>query len=200
MQDTLNNGVQIEGAYPLIRHDDREFRTISIQATNVGGTNMQFTRFANETTNSVSQDTFNWIQLQSPAAHFIISSFSEAGGGISLDNFRVRQAVDAPPLTTLNSEVNLDPSSLSYLLEASQLEVFPNPSRGQIQVRLPINEAAMVLIFDGLGRTVFQTSRQFLAGRVETISLDQLEHGQYLIRLVRIEDGSPLQYKTIILN
>ncbi|MEO1437597.1 MAG: T9SS type A sorting domain-containing protein, partial [Bacteroidota bacterium] len=81
---------------------------------------------------------------------------------------------------TLIGEVFIgDPVTSTEAILLPEIDVFPNPFNDGLQFELPTSEPALIRIFDGLGKMVFE-ERQ--AGTVN-LSLGHLPKGIYLLHL-----------------
>ncbi len=191
LSDTLDNGYQIEGMYPFLRFPRYEFNTASITVGLNSDNNLRFTRFANEGLGDENTNEYAPIQLETTGFHFIMSSFSSSQT-IFLDNIRVRQQTDTPPVSTNGAEIFLDPSSLASLIDPSRVQVFPNPTTHQSQVSIDYQEAVLVQIFNAQGQQLKHLNIRLNPSESASLVTTQLPAGLYLLQFNRLSDGAPL--------
>jgi hypothetical protein len=196
MQDTLSNGFQIEGLYPLLRFPRFEFNTASITVGLNSDNNLRFTRFANEGIGDENTNEYIPFQLETTGFHFIMSSFSSSQN-IFLDNIRVRQQTENPPVSTNGVEVFLDPSSVSTLIDPSRVQVFPNPATEQSQISIDYQEPVWVQVFNAQGQQLTNLSIRLNPGESASLTTKQLPAGLYLLQFQRLSDGALLHTQAL---
>ncbi|MEO1436555.1 MAG: T9SS type A sorting domain-containing protein [Bacteroidota bacterium] len=83
--------------------------------------------------------------------------------------------------------VDLMPSSIEEVFEANNLEIFPNPTSGQLNITMS-NQAQSIEVFDVIGRSVLQINQPALFNQFEMPTSD----GVYMVR-IQFEDGIATQ-------
>jgi murein tripeptide amidase MpaA len=87
--------------------------------------------------------------------------------------------------------MNMDPE----VMEDNELAVYPNPSKGIVEIRLPTAiEKQVISVFDMSGR---ELHREIATGNVKQMNLSHLSNGVYYIR---ITEGTRSQYEKFIIN
>ena len=81
----------------------------------------------------------------------------------------------------LPGEVVCKPSIVISLSKV-EAQLYPNPTRDQLNVKTAMNGFAQVNIFDATGRMVAQTSVQ-LNGQIFTYDVAHLENGFYTLQM-----------------
>lgn len=191
MEDSISNGYQIEDMYPLLRFPRFEFNTASITVGLNSDNKLRFTRFANEGIGDENTNEYIPFQLETTGFHFILSGFS-ASQTIFLDNIRVRQQTETPPVSTNGPEIFLNPSSIASLIDPSRVQVFPNPATEQSQLSIDYQEPVMVQVFNAQGQQLKNLSMRLLPGESASIATKQLPTGLYLLQFQRLSDGALL--------
>jgi len=196
IQDTLSNGFQIEGLYPLLRFPRFEFNTASITVGLNSNNNLRFTRFANEGIGDENTSEYIPFQLETTGFHFIMSSFSSPQN-IFLDNIRVRQQTANPPVSTNGAEIFLDPIRVSTLIDPNRVRVFPNPATEQSQISIDYQEPVMVQVFNAQGQQLKQLNTRLNPGASTSLVTASLPAGLYLLQFNRLSDGALLHSHTL---
>ncbi len=80
--------------------------------------------------------------------------------------------------------INFDPSNIENMSEQSQLNAYPNPSEGLMQVSVPANRTGDIYIYDVSGREVF--SQTNVDNRIVVDIADQ-KAGTYILKYVSSE-------------
>lgn len=97
----------------------------------------------------------------------------------------------------------IDPSQVTQVEDpeyASKIQVFPNPANHEVNIELPTPavKATPVVMFDAMGKTVYQGS--FKAGdQINTISTSELTGGVYFIQL-SAPDGDLVRRKVMVIH
>ncbi|MEL6675286.1 MAG: DUF2341 domain-containing protein [Bacteroidota bacterium] len=194
LDDTLNNGFQVEGLYPIIRFPRGETRDGSIRAS-IQDSMLTLDYFANLNENSVSEATYQLTQTQMTGFHFMITSFL-SNQTIYLDYLIVRK----PEADTVGVTKGPEEMAVANPIDpalALSLQVFPNPTTGQFAIEgLPSGRFELSMV-NLMGQKVFQTE-ELTAGqaRVE-IELPALPQGQYWLL---VQEKGQLRYaQTLVL-
>lgn len=100
-----------------------------------------------------------------------------------------------------NQTVNLTATTLSNeIFEIDGLRIFPNPSDGDISIRLnPKTQSSVkVILFDLQGRTIFSQSFENTSARFdESINVRNLSNGVYMLS---IQEGKYMSTKRVIIS
>lgn len=191
MIDSTNNGSASQNSYPILRFDRFAFNTVSITPQITASNNFMMTRFANEGLGDENLDTLTVNNLSMSGFHFIVSSFSPSFV-IEMDNIRVRQHTDTPPLNTVGMEQNADPNRIEELIDPSLVQVYPNPAETFVNVRVDLEEDILLQISDAQGRMIPNLSTPYLSTNGQTLDLSPLPAGIYFLQLRRSSDGALL--------
>ena len=185
MPDTVSNGYQVEGFYPLIRYPRNEFPHATIRA-GVQDSLLTLTHFANLTDNSARLDTYQLTQIKMGAFHFIVSTFS-AGIPVQLDYLRVRRDLPAGLMATVGDEIPLGTQSLRQALRLD-LRLSPNPNTGHFSLQgLPGGGYDLVL-YNAQGQAAFRQAAQVVAGQPVRVTLPALPAGIYRLVCLGTDD------------
>jgi hypothetical protein len=196
IRDTISNGFQVEGLYPLLPFGRDEFNTASITVESNAEDKLEFTRFANVGLNVENTDTYIMEQDTMPTFHFIMSTFS-AFGPTLLDNIRVRQHADNPPSVLVGPQMISDPTSVSTLIDPTRVQVFPNPTTDFAQIQIDWQEEVQLLIHDAAGREIIIGQSQLLPGQTQQLNLQQLSNGTYFLQFRNQADGALLHTRQL---
>jgi hypothetical protein len=195
--DTISNGFQVDGMYPMIRFPRSEFQSASITAGINSSAQLEVTDFSNTSINSRSTASFTLTQTTMPAFHFILSAFSS--NPIELANLRVRQLVENPPTTSLGVEVN-NPlaTSVTGLQAFETVKIYPNPAHGQFELQVDLTTATHVCLVNLLGQKMATTWVLLPATAQQTLSLEGLPAGTYFLQLRREKDGALIYNQPLV--
>lgn len=197
MLDTISNGFQSEGGYPFLRFERFAFNTASLTVGLNTDDYIQVNRFANVGLGTENVTPLIVSQTEPMTGfHFIMSSFS-ASQTIFLDNFRVRQHTPTAPMSTVGTEVVLDPSRLVHLIDPARVQVFPNPSKSSSQVSIDYEEAVLLQVFDAQGKQLNNLNLRLLPGEQAQINTEPLAAGFYFLQFVRLSDGALLHSRPL---
>ena len=90
-----------------------------------------------------------------------------------------------------------DMRSVKGMGSAADFSIFPNPSTGDAQVTVSdVSEGTDVLVIDNAGRVVKQVSMN----NTQSVKLNNLQKGMYMIRLVNKASGEALTKKLSVIN
>jgi uncharacterized protein DUF2341/type IX secretion system substrate protein len=196
MADTVSNGFQVEGLYPLLRFERFIFNTTSITAGINTSSHLELNRFANESIGEENTDNYEFIEANMTGFHFILSSFSFTPT-IKLANIRVRQATINPPSTTLGPELTPLPNSVNTLIDPARIEVFPNPSSTYSLVKIDIDEQVQMTIQDITGRQLPIGNMLLDPGQSHRLDTESLPKGLYFLTFKRQSDGALLHTRKL---
>lgn len=196
IQDTISNGFQVEGLYPLLRFERFAFNTASVTVESNANNNLEFTRYANVGLNAENTNTYILEQATMPSFHFIMSTFS-FNTTSQLDNIRVRKPADNPPTTSVGPQLISDPTGVSSLIDPARVQVFPNPTSDFAQVQIDVEEAVRLEIGDAAGRNLSVETVRLIGGQVEQLDLQQLPNGTYFLQFRRLSDGALLHTRQL---
>lgn len=199
MRDTISNGVALVNNYPLLRFPRGVLHTRSVTVESNENDNLQVTRFANVGLGTENTDLFVQENVNMPSFHFIMSSFN-AGSPTLLDNIRVRQFTDVPPVSSIGDELMATPSGVRFLLAASEVKVFPNPASGLVNVEIATAESVNIVMTDVLGRRVASQKVDQLDDNTWQLDVSHLDRGIYFLQLYRSPDGSLLHTRKVTLR
>jgi hypothetical protein len=101
MSDTISNGFQANGLYPLLPFPRSEFNTVSITAETNDANRLSITRFENVTYQAVNADIYEWAEAEASAFHFIRSTFGPTPP--ILDTIRPRHSARTPSRSSRSS-------------------------------------------------------------------------------------------------
>ncbi|MBT1707985.1 T9SS type A sorting domain-containing protein [Fulvivirgaceae bacterium PWU5] len=125
--------------------------------------------------------------LTSGEGAVVIFMQSIEGGNKEVFQAKVIDATDEPDFVTANEPTFGD-----------QVRVYPNPTRGEVNIDLPVKAAQdlPVSLVDGFGRTVYQQVFQ-RGDKRKTISTASFPDGVYILQ-VRSAEGSVMHRKLVI--
>lgn len=132
----------------------------------------------------------NWINLAPYASVMIRFAFVEDLGGVGFGN---RLYLD---------EINFgDPNGIKEQSSSTQLSVYPNPSKGDLKLKLKLDDDSEVSykVYDVIGKLIYQSSSKNLSPGIHEISVTELNgiaKGVYQIRMK--VNGSVIVKKVII--
>lgn len=194
MLDTLSNGVQVEGLYPLIRFPRNEFKAGNIR-TGIQDSLLTFTHFANLNDNSSTDSIYQLTQIKMNSFHFIVSSFL-GSQTIFLDYLRVRKPIPDTVNVSVGIEEMLIASSLEDEVFSLQLTLSPNPASHQVQIEgLPTGTFHTSLI-NLQGQVINQQKLASVSGQTAPLALPAIPAGLYWIS---IQERSQRVYSQSIL-
>ncbi|MBK7407246.1 MAG: DUF2341 domain-containing protein [Saprospirales bacterium] len=182
LQDTIDNGYQVNGLYPFIRYPIQLMQDAAILAGINAQNHLQTNYFGNLSNGSVSTDPYELVEVQMTGFHFILSSFLQ-NNTIFLDYLRVRKPALNPPVATVGSEQeNPAINSAFELAPAGSILLFPNPAKELVQIISQLTEPLEVTFFNSFGQPVYQ-------GRdTQSIQLGNLPSGPYWVVVRRLKD------------
>lgn len=99
--------------------------------------------------------------------------------------------------TTPSIAINTIPANEVGIEEAGAIDatVYPNPTNGEIAIKLASNENATLVVTDMAGKVVATTTLSFASG-VANFSTDGFENGMYLFNLTT-DNGSTAQFTVV---
>jgi hypothetical protein len=119
----------------------------------------------------------NWVNLAPYSSVMIRFAFVEDLGGVGFGN---RLFID---------EINFgDPNGMKEQSTSAQLSVFPNPSNGDLKLRLKLDDESEIsyTIYDIIGKQVYKSSSKKLSPGTHELSVTQLSgmaKGVYQIKM-----------------
>jgi hypothetical protein len=160
MTDTLSNGFATGETYPIIRFPRNEMNDGVIVAEVDDSDHMMISHFASLTEQSANNSPYSISDPFTPAggAHFIISSFASAFP-IYLDYLRIRKF--SPPNAfdvMAGMEMNNGTTSLKEIGLLPSLEIYPNPTAGEVWLDTGENQNFLLELIDPQGKRLQTTS------------------------------------------
>jgi hypothetical protein len=198
IRDTTDNGQASQNSYPILRFDRRAFNTVSITPHINDQNEFVMTRFANEGLGDENLDTLTVQGLNMSGFHFIVSSFG-APFVIEMDNIRVRQHTDNPPVSVVGMEMGADPNSLPSMINPELVEVYPNPASNQLVIAVDWETDVQVRLLDASGRLVTGVGALLLDATPRTMDLTQVPVGVYVLQFVGANDGQLLHGRQLMI-
>lgn len=103
---------------------------------------------------------------------------------------------NAPILTntTINEFMLINPSKSNTLFLENDLNIFPNPSNGYLQIKRNVNDELNIILFNSMGEVVLKSK---LVSETETLNLTHLSAGVYWLNLKSLTNST---VKKIVLN
>ena len=196
MPDTISNGFATQNSYPILRFDRFVFNTVSITPQITAQNEFRMTRFANEGLGDENLDTLTVNNVSMTGFRFIVSTFGPSFT-IEMDNIRVRQHSDNPPVSTVGEENMLDPNSVEDVRDISILALYPNPTADFVTLNVLGDEAVHLRLVDAQGRMIPKIDTRLLPGVQQTLDLRFLPAGLYFLQVYRSADGVLLQSKPL---
>ncbi|MBR9922889.1 MAG: DUF2341 domain-containing protein [Bacteroidetes bacterium] len=183
MLDTVSNGFQVEGFYPLIRYPRFEMQDATIAAGINNDTMLQCNYFSNNSISSASTETYILDNITMSGFHFIVSSFLSAQT-VYLDYLRVRGVASNPPATSIGSEMdNTTPTGTAQALMPKELKVYPNPVQDVLYLENAGDQPFQIQLLNNLGQSVISAPLWLSPKGSQSIPVQKLTPGLYLLQL-----------------
>ncbi|MCB0704079.1 MAG: DUF2341 domain-containing protein [Saprospiraceae bacterium] len=200
LQDTTDNGYQVEGFYPLIRFPRDEMTNGTIAAGINGNNHFQSNYFANTDIGSVSTTPYELIQIEMTGFHFILSSFLQPHT-IFLEYLRVRKPALNPPSVAIGPEME-NPLAIAVLekIPAGAISVYPNPSSGFLNIDYQLEEPVELYIYNSLGQLVGTDLRLIQSPGVHQLELNNLSPGIYQVNFRKRSDQALIYSEKIVIQ
>lgn len=199
MEDTISNGRQTDGMYPLILAPWGEFVTIRQRVGLNAAGNLRMTEFTNLDNGSTNLEEKIFPDLSMTGYHFIMSSFFGSSPA-RLDYLLAYRPLPLDFTPQFDEEQQATPSAVRPLLARDDLRIFPNPASDRLIVEVPTRDAFSVEFYDALGRNYnVRSSATELSGRV-TVNTSTLPRGMYQLRLLRTRDGRLMQTAKVVIR
>lgn len=126
-------------------------------------------------TDNVVEDVFSYFYHDTIQGPICIYGVTSLDGSEESEVLRF-QTIDAP--TAINEQV------------ASEMKLYPNPSKGQIAV----TNAESIEVFDAIGRLIIRTEE---TNNITNIDLSNYENGVYIVRM---HNGSIMKSERVIIE
>lgn len=194
MLDTVSNGIQVEGLYPLIRFPRNQLTAGSIRA-GIQDTFLTLNHFANLTDNSSTDSTYQLTQIKMNSFHFIVSSFL-GSQTIFLDYLRVRKPIPDTVNVSVGMEEMLIASSLEEETFSLQLILSPNPASHQVHIEGLPTGAFQTSLINVQGQVINQQKLASVSGQDAILAIPNIPAGLYWIS---IQDRSQQVFSQSIL-
>lgn len=177
MKDTVSNGYQVNGFYPIIRFPRNQYTNATIRA-GIEETMLTMDYFANLDENSASDSIYQLVEKKMSGFHFIVSSFLGAQT-IYLDYLRVRKPSPENVVITFGEEEALVSDGISGLTQRLHFGISPNPA-SEI-VRISGLEAGVyhISVVNSLGQKLHAEEIRSFDGRQVEVNLNLIPAGYY---------------------
>ncbi|MEO0896354.1 MAG: DUF2341 domain-containing protein [Bacteroidota bacterium] len=181
MQDTISNGSQVEGLYPVIRFPRRQPTNGRIQAGIVDNL-LTLDEFTNLDDSSSNTNRYQLTQSPMGSFHFILSSFL-GSQTIYLDYLRVRKIIPSEIGFEIGEEVNLNPNTSNTSLIQDQISIYPQPAINELYIKgLPIGSYELRIV-NSLGQLELQQKFTAQFQQPKQISIEQLPAGWHMVQI-----------------
>jgi hypothetical protein len=197
MSDTISNGFQANGLYPLLPFPRSEFNTVSITAETNDANRLSISRFENVTYQAVNADIYEWAEAEASAFHFILSTFGPSP--IMLDNIRVRQSAVSAPTTSPGEELDPTTTGIATLVDSDAVQVFPNPASTYCMIQMNVTDQCTIEIVNETGQLVSPRARITNPAAPNRVDLTGLTPGMYYLHVHRLTDSALLQAKPFMI-
>ncbi len=182
LDDTLDNGFAMVTDYPSIWIPRNQMQRIRLKASISDSNKFYFSEIHNLDNGQFNDTPFEFPWLDMSGFHFLLTTFS-AGFTVKLDYIRAWYDRDAEPSTSVGDEianpifVSLDPE------RAISWNVYPNPTKGQLQIQL--NDPTAVSdwrLIDMQGRVITAWN-----GNARSLELGDIPAGIYILTAFKDE-------------
>ena len=181
MKDTVSNGFQVNGLYPIIRFPRNEFRNATIRAA-IEDTMLTMDYFANLDENSVSDSVYQLVQEKMSGFHFIVSSFLGTQT-IYLDYLRVRKPSPENVSINFGEEEALVSDGIFELAHKLHFGISPNPARESVRILGLETGVYHISVANSLGQKLFSEEFRSLDSQQVDVNLAQLPVGYYWLSI-----------------
>lgn len=197
MNDTLNNGYQVNGMYPVIRFPRHEYWDATLQIGLQNDT-LTFYHYEDLIDGSVNSSMYQLEQEQMSGFHFIISSFL-GSQTIYLDHIQIRKPIPESIQSTVGEEEMLVVNSKEDLRAQWSLNISPNPATDQVAIEgLPSGTYDLILV-NIHGQQMKLDQIQTIEGANPSLSLPVVSTGLYRL-LISNERQERAAYPLMIIK
>ncbi|MEM7372718.1 MAG: DUF2341 domain-containing protein [Bacteroidota bacterium] len=182
MRDTMDNGYQVNGMYPVVRFPRHEYWDATLQV-GIQNDTLTFYRYEDLVDGSVSDTIYQLLEEQMSGFHFMISSFL-GSQTIYLDHIQIRKPIPASIRYTTGEEEMLVVSSNEDLLPSWNLEISPNPGTDHVQIGGLPTGSFDIRLFNVQGQTLIQENIRMIEGQKYRLDLPTMPEGLYWISVM----------------
>ncbi|MCB0844911.1 MAG: DUF2341 domain-containing protein [Bacteroidetes bacterium] len=176
-KDTVSNGYQVNGLFPMIRFPRSEFKNGRIRA-GIEDSLLTIDYFANLDDNSVSDSVFQLTQEKMTGFHFIVSSFL-GSQTIYLDYLRVRKPTPETVSVVVGEESELSSTGINRDKLDLSIHLYPNPAHRNLTIQGLPSERFYVELINLQGQILFAKEVFVRENEKLELTLPELPEGLY---------------------
>ncbi|MBR9861378.1 DUF2341 domain-containing protein [bacterium] len=178
MDDTTNNGVQVEGEYPRLGFTQNTLYHASLTAEVNDVDHLLVSRFANTSLGTENTNDYELMNAEMSGFHFILSTFGPSP--IRLGLIYVRQPESDSLVVSLGEEKDIENTTSINVVESSAVKVYPNPVANTLFIEGRDLRSSNLEVHTIDGKTVI---RDELVNGSGNVDVSMLESGIYIITL-----------------
>jgi len=192
--------------YAAFKHYARYIRpnAVRLESTVSGATNLSVSSYLHEADQSLavvlinSNNSAQTVTVNVPSTGFTLNSFQAftsadnnlwQNSSLPVTAGTVTVSLPAYGVATLYGKNNVVASTAQSAVNRTALEVYPNPTKGELNLSLPKAKAGEVsiVVSNSLKQTVLKETRVLSASKQTTLSVAKLPDGYYFVTIT--QDG-----------